>query len=134
MKVSENDSVLIESAINALQNSYSPYSKFRVGAAVRSKSGNIFTGCNVENASYGLTICAERTALGNMVSEGETEVEAIAVVSDAGSIITPCGACRQFLREFANDDCRIICASGDDVEVYSLNELLPESFKPSDLK
>jgi cytidine deaminase len=134
MKVSDHDKTLIDSAIKAMQNSYSPYSNFRVGAAARTVNGNIYSGCNVENASYGLTICAERTALCKMASEGERDVESIAVVCDAGRIITPCGTCRQFIREFAGDDCPIICASGDEVEIYTLGELLPASFKPSDLK
>ncbi|MBD3232405.1 MAG: cytidine deaminase [candidate division Zixibacteria bacterium] len=131
--MSEADRKLIDSALNVLKQSYSPYSKFRVGAALRTTNGEIFDGCNVENVSYGLTICAERNAVFKMVSFGERKLESIAVVTDSESIVTPCGACRQVIREFADDDCRIICASPNEVRVFALNQLLPFSFKPSDL-
>ncbi len=131
--MSQGDSKLVDSAFDALKRAYSPYSKFRVGAALMTTNGNIYNGCNVENASYGLTICAERNAVFKMISSGETKIESVAVVSESDSIITPCGACRQVIREFADDDCRIICASPNEVRVFTLYELLPFSFKPSDL-
>ncbi len=133
MKRSERNKQLVDAARKALWNSYSPYSRFRVGAAVRSKSGNIYSACNVENASYGLTICAERAAIFKMVSEGEKEIDSIAVVAETNSPITPCGACRQVINEFANTDCEIICASEKDMKIFKLGELLPYSFKPDDI-
>jgi cytidine deaminase len=108
-----------------------PYSKFAVGAALLAKSGRVYTGCNVENASYSLSVCAERVAIYKAVSEGEREFEAIAVVTEKG--VPPCGACRQVLREFG-EGIRIIVA---DVygkrRIFTLEELLPEAFKAEDL-
>ncbi|PJA29469.1 MAG: cytidine deaminase [candidate division Zixibacteria bacterium CG_4_9_14_3_um_filter_46_8] len=134
MEISEIDLQLVKAAFKALENSYSPYSRFKVGAAVRSIDGSVFTGCNVENASYGLTICAERNAVYNMVTEGKSKIEAVAVVVDGGKIVTPCGACRQVIREFADDDCPIICSSGGDFHIFRLGQLLPDSFNPSSLQ
>lgn len=133
MMLSVSDSQLIEAASSVLKHSYSPYSKFRVGAAVRTETGEIFTACNVENASYGLTICAERAAIFKMVSEGCVKVDSIAIVAAGNKIVAPCGACRQVINEFAGDDCRVICSSGDITRIFSLKELLPESFGPSNL-
>jgi cytidine deaminase len=125
------DQTLISAARQARQNAYAPYSGFAVGAALRTRSERVFTGCNVENASYGLTICAERVAVVKAISEGECDIEVIAVVSRGG--VTPCGACRQVLAEF-NSDLRVILADleGNGRE-FRLSELLPEAFLPNDL-
>ncbi len=119
---------LIECAIMARDFAYAPYSKFKVGAAVLTREGKIFSGCNVENASYGLTICAERVAIFKAVSEGYRSFRAIAVVGDTPSFVPPCGACRQVLREFS-DDMLIIMGNlkGEFVE-RKLEELLPLAF------
>jgi cytidine deaminase len=125
------DQTLIAAARQVYSNAYAPYSGFRVGAALQTRSGQVFTGCNVENASYGLTICAERVAVAKAVSEGERDFEAIAVISRGG--VAPCGACRQFLAEF-NPDLRVIVAGleGNSRE-FRLSELLPEAFSSGDL-
>lgn len=108
---------------------YAPYSNFAVGAALLGASGRVYTGCNVENVSYGLTICAERVAVGKAVSEGEREFIAVAVVTQNGA--SPCGACRQVLSEFGPDMQVVIArAEGDEYEVYSLQELLPRQIDP----
>ena len=120
---------LIAAAKAAQRRAHAPYSKFRVGAALLTKSGAIITGCNVENASYGLTICAERVALTKAVSEGHRTFEAIAVVAPAGAL-SPCGACRQVLAEFG--EMTVICADSrkkSSARVYRLSELLPHAFK-----
>ena len=119
---------LIAAAKTAQRNAYAPYSKFRVGAALLTKSGKVYTGVNVENASYGLTICAERVAIGKAVSEGHRKFVAIAVVAPQ-TRLTPCGACRQALAEFG--DCVVICADSRNprrVRQYRLADLLPEMF------
>jgi cytidine deaminase len=126
-----NDEGLIALASEMREKAYVPYSKFAVGAALLAKSGRVYTGCNVENASYSLSVCAERVAIYKAVSEGEREFEAIAVVTEKG--VPPCGACRQVLREFG-EGIRIIVA---DVygkrRIFTLEELLPEAFKAEDL-
>jgi len=99
---------LIHKAIQAKETSYSPYSKFRVGAAVMTDDGEIFAGCNVENASYGLAICAERNAIFQAVFAGNRKIVAVAVSSDEQTFITPCGACRQVIAEFADKNAEII--------------------------
>ena len=128
-----SDEELLQQAWAVLENAHSPYSKMRVGAALRARDGRVFAGCNVENASFGLTICAERTAIGNAVAGGVKEFDSVAIVSDAGALLMPCGACRQVLSEFA-PGLRVILAArnGERTEV-SLDELLPRSFRPSDL-
>lgn len=109
--------------------SYAPFSKFRVGAALMAKDGRIFTGCNVENSSFGGTICAERTAFVKAVSEGVKEFERIAIASSGGEA-WPCGICRQFMREFCDDDFEIITGNDEDsLRVYTMKEILPEGFK-----
>ena len=132
------DRELLECAIEARKMSYSPYSRFRVGAALVGKSGKIYTGCNVENAGYSSTNCAERTAVFKAVSEGEREFTAIAIVGGKGEEIAPmcapCGVCRQVLAEFCDGDFRIVLGTPDNVQVFTLAELLPLSFGKSDLK
>jgi len=119
---------LLRIANEALKNSYAPYSGYRVGAALLTKTGKVYTGANIENASYGLTICAERVALFNAVNEGEREFIAIAIVSDDPSKPPfPCGACRQVLAEFS-PSMEIIIKKGDEVIIKNLKELLPYSF------
>ena len=123
---------LISAALEARKNSYSPYSGYSVGAAVLCSDGSIFTGCNVENASYGATMCAERTALFTAVAAGHRNFEAIAIVGgkgDEADLPYPCGNCRQVLSEFCGRDFRVIVAkSTDDFEEHTLGSLLPYSF------
>lgn len=120
---------LLKSAKEGMSNSYSPFSKFRVGAAIRTKSGKIFTGCNVENASFGMTICAERTAIFKAVSEGEKEFEEIMIVtSNPDNPTSPCGGCRQVMAEFNKD--MIVHLEGK--VTYNLKELLPNAFSGKD--
>ncbi len=128
-----NNQELIRLALEAREMSYSPYSNFKVGAAILTKSGKIFKGCNIESASYTPTICAERTALAKCVSEGYTDIEKIAIVGSLDKISYPCGVCRQFLREFGNDIVIICATSENNFFEYKLNELLPNSFGPEDL-
>ena len=121
------DKELLEAALVVRERAYAPYSKFLVGAAVRAESGKIYTGCNVENASYGLTVCAERNALFSAVGAGERKFTALCVVGDTEEPISPCGACRQVVAEFKVP--RIILANlKGDVKEYTLEELLPLSF------
>ena len=119
---------LLAAAAAARRNAHAPYSKFRVGAALLASSGKIYTGVNVENASYGLTICAERVAAGNAVTAGERRIVAVAVVADGAP--SPCGACRQVLAEFG--DSIVACAdprSLGTVRLEQLSELLPHAFR-----
>ncbi|MHB0997998.1 MAG: cytidine deaminase [Armatimonadota bacterium] len=122
---------LIQSAKSALENAYAPYSEFRVGAAVLFESGKIYCGCNVENASYGLSNCAERTAIFNAVCSGDRDIRAIAIASSTGDAAYPCGACRQVIAEFArkDEDISIYIVSNQGVEKFTLAELLPNAFK-----
>jgi cytidine deaminase len=122
---------LIEAAKKAREFSYSPYSKFKVGAAVLAKSGKIYSGCNIENASYGITNCAERTAIFKAVSAGEREFTALAVIADADGPVAPCGACRQVIAEF-NIGQIIMANLKGNIKIVTLEELLPFSFSASD--
>lgn len=137
MKLNETELKLLEKAFEMLDFSYSPYSHFTVGAALLSKSGEIFGGSNIENATYGATNCAERTAVFKAVSEGCRDFQAIAIVGGHEKNVTdfcsPCGICRQVLAEFCGKDFKIILAKSknpcdDDVKVFTLGELLPEAF------
>ena len=128
------DLELIAMAKQAREEAYAAYSGFPVGAALLGRSGKVYTGCNVENAAYPLTICAERTAVVKAVSEGEREFEAIAVATATGA--TPCGSCRQVLREFAGPggELRVIVADLDgNSSTFTIDELLPHGFTPSQL-
>ncbi|MDD4495084.1 MAG: cytidine deaminase [Eubacteriales bacterium] len=130
---------LINQAKAAMQNAYVPYSHFKVGAALLTKSGKVYTGCNIENASYTPTNCAERTAFFKAVSESENEFEAIAVVGGLNGEIkdycSPCGVCRQVMSEFCRDDFKIYIGRDDDEYlVYTLAELLPLRFSGKDIK
>lgn len=120
---------LIEAAISAREKAYAPYSKFKVGAALLGKSGTIYSGCNVENAAYGATICAERVAAGKAVSEGEKEFIALAVVLEADEPGSPCGICRQFLAEFGMDlQLILLNTTGKKIET-TLEQYLPAAFR-----
>jgi cytidine deaminase len=123
-----NDKQLYLIAKENLDKAYAPFSNFKVGAALLTKDGKVFTGVNVENSSYGATICAERTACVKAVSEGYRDFEKIAIVSSGGEAF-PCGICRQFLYEFADDLIVITGKNENELVTYRLNELLPEGFK-----
>ena len=124
------DHQLMEMAENACKNAYAPYSGFRVGAALLTSDGRVFTGCNVENASYGAAICAERTAAVKAVSEGAGKFSAIAIANAGGGLTYPCGICRQFLYEFAEEDFRVILKDDrGELVIHTLNELLPHGFR-----
>lgn len=125
--------LLIEAAKQARENAHAPYSNFRVGAALRSISGRIFGGCNVENASYGLTICAERVAIFKAISEGERGFSAIAVVTDTEVLTPPCGACRQLIWEFCGDIPVSMANLSGKIEVVQMKELFPRPFDDSNL-
>lgn len=129
-----NYELLVKTAYEATKMSYTPYSKFNVGAALLTKGGKIYMGCNIECASYGATNCAERTAIFKAVSEGEKEFVAIAVVSSSMDYTYPCGICRQVMAEFCDEDMEIILAKDMDYKVFKLSEMLPYSFTSKDLK
>ena len=122
---------LIDKAIAAREKAYAPYSTFKVGAALKTKGGKIYLGCNIENAAYSMTNCAERTAFFKAVSEGEREFESIAIVGGKDKLIVcaPCGACRQVINEFCDKDFKIILYDGEKEYVYTLEEILPLGFK-----
>lgn len=132
------DLELMRLAVKARENAYAPYSGFMVGAALLSKSGRVYPGCNVENAAYGPSNCAERTAVFRAVSEGEREFETIAIVGgrekEPRALCAPCGVCRQVLAEFCDKDFRILLGTPDAIEVYTLSQLLPLSFGKADLE
>lgn len=125
-------------ANNAMNNSYAPYSNYNVGAVLLCKNGSIYKGCNVENASYSLTNCAERTALFSAISNGEKEFESICIVGGKNGVITdyamPCGACRQVLAEFCDEDFKVyVCINENEIKEFKLSELIPYSFNKSRL-
>lgn len=123
------DKELYTKAVEMLPMAYAPFSKFKVGAALLTKDGKVYTGCNIENSSFGATICAERTAFVKAISEGEREFAKIAIVCQNGEA-WPCGICRQFMREFCDDDFSIITGNDEDsLRAYTMNEILPEGFK-----
>lgn len=124
---------LINIATVARDKSYSPYSSFPIGAALLTNDGEVFTGTNVENASYGLTNCAERTAIFKAVSEGYREYEAIAIVADTERPIPPCGSCRQVLQEFGNDIIVIMANLKGEHLQYTVSDLLPGAFDRKDM-
>lgn len=125
---------LIEIAKEAREKAYVPYSKFKVGAALLTKDGKIFTGCNVENASYGLTCCAERTAIFKAVSEGYSNFAALAVVADVPNLCSPCGACRQVIAEFGGDIKVYMANLKGQYATTTVEELLPGFFKARDME
>lgn len=135
-----DDRTLIRAAFAVRENAYTPYSHFKVGAALLGKSGKVYCGCNIENAAFSPTICAERAALSQAVSSGEREFEAIAVVGSLENQkntlpTSPCGVCRQALFEFGGNDLRVILAkSEDDYQVCTLRDLLPIGFGPKNIE
>ena len=126
---------LLAAAQAARDNAYAPYSKFKVGAAVETVDGEIFTGCNIENAAYSPTNCAERTAIFKAVYEGERQFSAIAVASDSENFTAPCGICRQVLAEFCDAEMPVICINREGkYRILSLGELLPFAFSKKDME
>lgn len=124
---------LIKKVLDLKERAYAPYSDFHVACVVKTKSGNIYEGVNIENASYSPTLCAERNALSTAITQGEMDFSYIVVAGDS-DYTYPCGVCRQFIREFADDDTRIIIARDcDNYKTYTIDELLPYSFSKKDL-
>jgi cytidine deaminase len=132
--LSEDLQPLIEAAKEARLQSVAPFSDFKVGAALRTDSGKVYTGCNVESASYGLTVCAERVAIWKALSEGERHFTELAVVADTDTLTPPCGTCRQIIWEFARD-AKIVFANLDGRnQVFNIRQLLPDAFDARFLK
>jgi cytidine deaminase len=132
--IGPGDEELVRVASLARQRAHAPYSKYKVGAAIRTKRNKVHGGANVENASYGLTVCAERTAAFAAVNAGDTAFDAIAIVIDDERLPTPCGACRQVLAEFSPDMRVILATTGGMRKVTTLRELLPDPFLPDNLR
>lgn len=125
---------LLEKAIDIREKSYSPYSNFPVGAALLTVTGKVFTGCNIENAAFPVSCCAERVAIFSAIAAGETEFKEIVVVADTNGPVSPCGSCRQVMSEFFDAETNIHLANlKNDIKTISMEELLPFSFKPKDL-
>lgn len=129
-----NKKELVKAAQEVREKAYAPYSNFKVGAALRTKNGKVYTGCNVESASYGLTVCAERVAIWKAVSEGEHEFTEIAVVADTQELTPPCGVCRQIVWEFCHDIPVTLANLKGDTETVMMSELLPRAFDTKFLK
>jgi cytidine deaminase len=124
---------LIQKAVEAKLNAHPPYSNFHVGAALLTEDDKIYTGCNVENSTFGLTLCAERTAIFKAMSEGERKFKAIAITSDSPDYITPCGSCRQIIFDHCGE-IDIICTNGKhEYKIFKTSELLPHAFGDKDL-
>jgi len=132
--MSNNQEELIKLAKEVRENSFAPYSKFKVGSTVVTKKGKIYSGCNVESASYGLTVCAERVAIWKAISEGERDLAEIVVVADTKKLTPPCGVCRQIIWEFCGDVPVTLANLQDDIETISMKELLPRAFDTKFLK
>ena len=124
-----DNKALIDMALKAMENAYVPYSGFKVGAALLCSDKKVYTGCNIENSSYGASNCAERTAIFKAVSEGEREFEKIAIVSSSGDFTFPCGICRQVLSEFMYDKTVVLFSEKDGIMEFKVKELLPEAFR-----
>ena len=125
---------LIEKAINIRANAYVPYSKFKVGAALATKSGKVYTGCNIENAAYPVSCCAERVAIFKAISEGETDFLEMAVAADTERPVPPCGSCRQVMSEFFKPDMEIHLTNlNKEIKTFTMESLLPFSFSTNDL-
>lgn len=120
---------LVEIASKIKQNAYAPYSKFKVGAAILTDDNVLYTGVNIENISYGATICAERTAIFKAISDGKRKISKIAIASDSDSYIYPCGICRQVMAEFGTPETEVVCSNADgDQETFTLEQLIPNAF------
>jgi cytidine deaminase len=130
--MSEYDA-LIAAASKVRENAHAKFSNFKVGAALRSPSGKVFTGCNIENATYGLTLCAERVAIFKAISEGERRFDSIVVVTDTDALTPPCGACRQIIWEFCGDIPVVLANLKGKVEVLGMSQLFPKPFDSSNL-
>lgn len=128
MRTGESIQALISKAMEARENAYAPYSQFKVGAALMTREGKIYTGCNVENSSYGLTVCAERVAFFKAISEGEREFDSLAIYAGDGGYTSPCGACRQVLFQFGGHIEVYMVKSRQDYKVLKAAELLPAPF------
>ena len=124
---------LVKQAQAARKHSHSPYSQFRVGAALLTRKGKVYTGCNIEVSSFGLTICAERTAIFKAISEGEKRFAAIAIATDEDNFTTPCGACRQVLMDLAGNIDFIMSKKNGDVRLMKMSDLIPFPFGPKNL-
>jgi len=133
-QIGPGDEELVRVASLARQRAYAPYSTYKVGAAIRTKRNRVHSGANVENASYGMTVCAERTAAFAAVNAGDTAFDAIAIVIDDERLPTPCGACRQVLAEFSPNMRVILATTGGKRKVTTLGELLPDPFLPENLR
>ncbi len=123
-----DDTKLLNAADAAMEHAYAPYSRFKVGAALLCADGSVFTGCNVENSSYGASCCAERTAIFKAVSEGKKDFRAIAIVSSSGGETYPCGICRQVMTEFSPDMRVVLRGRDGKIVCYKVSDLLPEFF------
>ncbi|HEY4359637.1 MAG TPA: cytidine deaminase [Bryobacteraceae bacterium] len=126
-----SESQLVHAALTAREHAHAPFSKFRVGAALEDETGRVHTGCNVENATYGLTLCAERVAVFKAISEGARRFRRIAVAADTEKLTPPCGACRQILWEFCGDVEILLCNPGGKSETLRLTDLFPRAFDAS---
>ncbi|HBT50499.1 MAG TPA: cytidine deaminase [Petrotoga sp.] len=124
---------LYEEAMKTRENAYTPYSNFKVGASLLSDNGEIFSGCNVENASYGLSLCAERNTIFSAVARGERKFKAMLIVAEGEAPVKPCGACRQVMAEFGDFDVYLANTKGK-IEKTKVSELLPNAFSPKDLR
>ena len=133
-EIGPGDEELVRVASLARQRAYAPYSKYKVGAAIRTKRNKVHSGANVENVSYGMTVCAERTSAFAAVNAGDTAFDAIAIVIDDERLPTPCGACRQVLAEFSPNMRVILATTGGKRKVTTLGELLPDPFLPENLR
>jgi len=132
-----NKALMIEKAYAAMQNAYSPYSKFKVGTCVEAEDGSLYTGCNVENASYGLTICSEVNAISNLIGAGRKRIKSLLVMGSGKGLCTPCGACRQIIGEFASSNTPIYLADSHQkkiIKTKKFKELLPMAFTPHHIK
>ena len=128
------DQELIDAAIAVRENAYAPFSEFRVGAALETDDGDIIDGCNVESASYGLTVCAERVAIWKAISQGKRKIKHVAVVADTEELTPPCGVCRQIIWEFGGDIPVILANLKGKTEVVQMRDLLPRAFDTKFLK